>query len=108
MVQVKFMPHPDYCPDGAIIEAKSGDNLVELALENDIEIPHECECSCACTTCHVVVRTGFKELKAADELEEDMLGRAWGLEEQSRLGCQVIIADADLVVELPKYTANKA
>jgi 2Fe-2S ferredoxin len=108
MVQVKFMPHPDYCPDGTIIEAKSGDNLVELALEHDIEIPHECECSCACTTCHVVVRTGFEALKAADELEEDMLGRAWGLEEKSRLGCQVVIADTDLVVELPKYTANKA
>ena len=108
MPQVKFLPNADYCPDGALIEAKEGDNLVDLALANDIDIPHECECSCACTTCHVVVREGFESLTEADELEEDMISRAWGLEETSRLGCQVVIKQQDLVVELPKYTVNKA
>ena len=108
MPQVKFLPNADYCPDGASMGAKPGDNLVDLALANGIDIPHECECSCACTTCHVVVLEGFDSLTAPDELEEDIISRAWGLEETSRLGCQVVVQDQDLVVELPKYTVNKA
>ena len=38
------------------------------------------EKSCACTTCHVVVREGFESLGEAEELEEDLLDKAWGLE----------------------------
>ena len=64
--------------------------------------------SCACTTCHVIVRQGFASLNEMDETEEDLLDRAWGLEPDSRLGCQAILADADLVVEIPKYTINHA
>jgi 2Fe-2S ferredoxin len=41
-----------------------------------------------------------------DDLEEDMLDKAWGVEPDSRLGCQAIIQDEDLVVEIPKYTVN--
>jgi 2Fe-2S ferredoxin len=54
----------------------------------------------------VVVREGFYSLNESDELEEDMLDKAWGLEPESRLGCQARVSDADLVVEIPKYTIN--
>ena len=64
--------------------------------------------SCACTTCHVIVRQGLNSLNAAEEEEEDLLDRAWGLEPQSRLSCQAILAQTDLVVEIPKYTINHA
>ena len=37
-----------------------------------------------------------------------MLDKAWGLEAQSRLGCQVVVADQDLVIEIPKYSLNHA
>lgn len=37
-----------------------------------------------------------------------MLDKAWGLEPESRLGCQAVVADEDLVVEIPKYTLNLA
>ena len=40
--------------------------------------------------------------------EEDMLDRAWGLEPRSRLSCQAILAQANLVVEIPKYSINHA
>ncbi|KOR28388.1 2Fe-2S ferredoxin, partial [Achromatium sp. WMS1] len=40
------------------------------------------------------------------EEEEDLLDKAWGLEPESRLGCQTIIAGEDLVIEIPKYTIN--
>ena len=46
--------------------------------------------------------------EAAEEEEEDLLDRAWGLEPQSRLSCQAILAQTDLTVEIPKYTINHA
>ena len=57
---------------------------------------------------HVIVRQGLNSLNAAEEEEEDLLDRAWGLEPQSRLSCQAILAQTDLVVEIPKYTINHA
>ncbi|NBQ87209.1 MAG: 2Fe-2S ferredoxin, partial [Betaproteobacteria bacterium] len=54
------------------------------------------------------VREGYASLNAPDEDEEDLLDRAWGLEPQSRLSCQAILAQADLVIEIPKYTINHA
>ena len=62
MPKVVFLPHYKYCPLKVTIEAKKGDNLVELALKNGIDIPHECELSCACTTCHVVMKKGLHQL----------------------------------------------
>ncbi|MGM0552669.1 MAG: ISC system 2Fe-2S type ferredoxin [Pseudomonadota bacterium] len=107
MPQVIFLPHEEICPEGASIEARSGISICDLALQNGIEIEHACEKSCACTTCHVYVREGFDSLEEPSEDEEDMLDKAWGLEPDSRLSCQAIVADADLVVELPKYTINQ-
>ena len=77
-------------------------------LENDIHIEHACEKSCACTTCHVLVREGFNSLSEASETEEDLLDKAWGLEAVSRLSCQAVVAEEDLVVEIRKYTINQA
>ena len=77
-------------------------------LDNHINIEHACEMSCACTTCHVIVREGFASLNEVDDNEEDMLDRAWGLEPQSRLSCQAILARQDVVVEIPKYSVNHA
>ncbi len=64
--------------------------------------------SCACTTCHVIVRQGINSLNEAEEEEEDLLDRAWGLEPQSRLSCQAILAQQDVTIEIPKYTINHA
>ena len=106
MPKVIFLPHQELCPDGLAVEAKSGENVLEIALRNGIHIEHACEKSCACTTCHVIVREGFDSLEESDELEDDMLDKAWGLEPESRLSCQIAVADEDLVVDIPKYTVN--
>jgi len=90
-----------------VIDAPSGKSICDVLLENDIDIEHACEKSCACTTCHVVIREGFSSLGDAEEKEEDLLDKAWGLEANSRLSCQAILADQDLVVEIPKYTINQ-
>jgi 2Fe-2S ferredoxin len=54
------------------------------------------------------VREGFDSLEESSELEDDMLDKAWGLEPESRLSCQALVADEDLVVEMPRYTVNHA
>ena len=107
MPQIVILPHSTLCPDGAVIDAKAGTSLCDAMLNSHVDIEHACEKSCACTTCHVIVREGFNGLNEATETEEDLLDKAWGLEANSRLSCQVMLADEDLVIEIPKYTINQ-
>ena len=97
MTQLIVLPHPESCPDGAVIEAEEGKSICETLLENGVELDHACEMSCACTTCHVIVREGFSSLEPAEDTEEDLLDKAWGLEPNSRLGCQAIVGSTPLV-----------
>jgi ferredoxin, 2Fe-2S len=106
MPRLKVLPHATLCPQGAQIEAKPGVSICDTLLANHIEIEHACEKQAACTTCHVILREGFRSLDEASEKEEDMLDKAWGLEATSRLSCQAKVADADMVIEIPKYTIN--
>lgn len=108
MTQIVVLPHAQLCPEGAVLEAEAGETLCEALLRHGIEIEHACEQSCACTTCHVIIREGFASLNPADEDEEDMLDRAWGLEANSRLSCQARVENTPLVVEIPRYTLNLA
>jgi ferredoxin, 2Fe-2S len=105
---LKVLPHPDLCPTGAVFDAPTGESICRILLNNHIDIEHACEMSCACTTCHVVVREGLASLDAAEDLEEDMLDKAWGLTAQSRLSCQALVQKTDVTIEIPKYTINHA
>ena len=106
MPKIKIKPHPEICPVGAEIQAKKGTTVCEAMLDNKINIEHACELSCACTTCHVIVTDGFDKLNEASEIEEDLLDKAWGLEQRSRLSCQIVVEDEDLEIEIPKYNIN--
>ncbi|RZL09533.1 MAG: ISC system 2Fe-2S type ferredoxin [Rubrivivax sp.] len=105
---IKILPHAALCPQGAEISVAPGTSICEALLENDIALEHACDMVCACTTCHVIVREGFRSLNEMEDTEEDLLDRAWGLQPNSRLSCQAIVAGTDLVVEIPKYTINHA
>ena len=74
MPQIIFLLHEELCPEGAAIEAPTGETVLDVALKNGISIPHACEKSCACTTCHVIVREGFDSLEESDELEAEEKG----------------------------------
>jgi 2Fe-2S ferredoxin len=108
MPMITVMPHPEYAPDGVTLEAPPGTTICDALLDNGIEIEHACGKVGACTTCHVIVVEGYESLNEPDENEEDMLDRAWGLQPHSRLSCQAIIDEQDLVVEIPRYTINLA
>ena len=106
MTRIVVLPNENLCPEGAVIEAIPGESICRALLRNDIEIEHACELSCACTTCHVYVREGYDALEPPDDLEDDYLDMAWGLDPDSRLSCQAIVGDVELVVEIPRYTIN--
>lgn len=108
MPQIIVLPHTDLAPEGSAFEVEPGISICDALLEHEVDIEHACEKSCACTTCHVIVREGFDSLEEADELEEDYLDKAWGVEPESRLSCQAIVQDENLVVEIPRYTINHA
>lgn len=84
-------------------EAKEGETILDVALDNHIDLEHNCGGNCACTTCHVIIREGTNHLSEMEEDEEDRLDTAEGLTLTSRLGCQARIK-GDVVVEIPKNT----
>jgi 2Fe-2S ferredoxin len=106
MTQIIVLPHEELCPEGVLLNVEPGVSICDALLQNGVDIEHACEKSCACTTCHVIIRQGLSSLNPAEELEDDMLDKAWGLEPNSRLSCQAMVANADLVVEIPKYSIN--
>ena len=108
MPRITILPHEEYCPEGTTIEAPTGTTICQALLDTGIAIEHACDMVCACTTCHVIVRGGGGSLNPVEECEDDMLDRAWGLTSQSRLSCQAMVGQEDLVVEIPRYSINHA
>jgi 2Fe-2S ferredoxin len=91
------------------VNAPLGLSVLEVAHKHDVDIEGACEGSLACSTCHVIVDAAwFSKLTPPTEDEEDMLDLAFGLEQTSRLGCQIVITEAldGLVVRLPASTRN--
>ncbi|XP_060945881.1 ferredoxin-2, mitochondrial [Limanda limanda] len=91
------------------VRAKVGDNAMYLAHKHGIELEGACEASLACSTCHVYVNDDHMDkLPEPDEREDDMLDMAPLLQENSRLGCQIILTPEmdGIELTLPKVTRN--
>lgn len=101
MPRLIVLPHPEVCPDGVALEAPAGTSIVEALLAASVDIPHACDMNCACTSCHVVIHEGAATVAPADDLEVQLTRNAYGFGPSSRLGCQLRLGAADLVVELP-------
>ncbi|KAI5613609.1 ferredoxin-2, mitochondrial precursor [Silurus asotus] len=91
------------------VKAKVGDNVLYLAHRHGIELEGACEASLACSTCHVYVNYEYYDkLPEPEEREDDMLDMAPLLQENSRLGCQIILTPEldGIELTLPKVTRN--
>jgi 2Fe-2S ferredoxin len=82
-------------------------SILDVLLGHDAFLEHACGGNCACTTCHVIVKKGVEYLSESTEEEEDLLDKAPGLRPTSRLGCQAVIRDGEVVVLIPRYTINQ-
>ncbi|OWZ62689.1 hypothetical protein AYX14_05765 [Cryptococcus neoformans] len=106
---IKLIFRDSHGNDVKTVEGNEGDDILSLAHEHDIDLEGACEGSVACSTCHVIIDPKhFDMLPEADDEENDMLDLAFGLEDTSRLGCQVkLTKELDgMVATLPSATRN--
>ncbi|GGX72475.1 (2Fe-2S) ferredoxin [Litorimonas cladophorae] len=92
MPKIIFIDHAGERRD---VEAKAGTSVMEAAVQNMIPgIDADCGGACACATCHVFVGEAFlSKLKAKDDMEDSMLDFAEGVQDNSRLSCQILMSD---------------
>ncbi|XP_051631933.1 ferredoxin-2, mitochondrial [Pseudopipra pipra] len=91
------------------VRGRVGDNVLHLAQRHGLELEGACEASLACSTCHVYISDPhLGRLPAPDEREEDLLDQAPLLQENSRLGCQILLSPAleGARIGLPRLTRN--
>jgi ferredoxin, 2Fe-2S len=81
-------------------------NLLEVALKNNIELHHNCGGVCACSTCHLYINSGEQFVEELSDKEEDFIDRAVNPRLNSRLGCQcqLLSGSGDIAVTLPDQT----
>lgn len=81
-------------------------SLLELALDNNIELHHNCGGVCACSTCHLYVEAGEQFLEELSDKEEDFIDRAVNPRLNSRLGCQCVLLEGKgaITVLVPDQT----
>jgi|SRR6516164_1175531 2Fe-2S ferredoxin len=89
-----------------LTNVKPDQSLLEIALDHDIDLHHNCGGVCACSTCHVYIVEGEKFLEELSEKEEDFIDRAVNPRLNSRLGCQCVLqpGDGQIEVTLPDQT----
>ena len=77
------------------VEVRNGLSVMEGAVQNNIPgIDADCGGSMACATCHVYVKDEwFSKLPKKEDGEEDMLDMAFEPKTNSRLSCQIMVAD---------------
>lgn len=89
-----------------VVDVKAGLSVMEGAVKNNIAgIDADCGGACACATCHVFVDEAWlDQVGSRSTMEESMLGFAQGVEENSRLWCQIKVSDTlnGLIVRMPE------
>jgi 2Fe-2S ferredoxin len=77
------------------IEGTPGWSVMEIIRENDLPVEAACGGCCACATCHVYVDPAWLgKLDPASDEEDRMLDEAYQVQENSRLSCQIPVAEA--------------
>lgn len=92
MAKILFTDHAGTTRE---VEAKAGTSIMEAAVQNMVpEIDADCGGACACATCHVYVDDAWLgKLNEKDDMEESMLDFAEGVQDNSRLSCQILMSD---------------
>ncbi|MEK0439526.1 MAG: hypothetical protein RLZZ504_442 [Bacteroidota bacterium] len=84
------------------VEIFEGESILEVALDNDIHLNHNCGGVCGCSTCHVYVERGEDLLPDMSDREEEYVDRARNPKYNSRLACQCKLSEeGDLLVTIP-------
>ena len=92
MPKVTFTDHKG---NSKTIEIDNGLSVMEGAVQQNIPgIDADCGGSMACATCHVYVDDNwYEKIPKAEDAEIDMIDMAFEPKKNSRLSCQIIVAD---------------
>lgn len=103
MPKVVFIAHDGTTSE---VEVDNGMSVMQAAINNGIDaMIAECGGACSCATCHCYIDSDWiSKIELASSTEIDMLECVIAPQENSRLGCQVVMRDEldGLVVKLPE------
>jgi 2Fe-2S ferredoxin len=86
-------------------EIFEGESILDVALDNDVDLHHNCGAVCGCSTCHVYVEHGEDLFPDMSDREEEYVDRARNPKYNSRLACQCKLQDdGDIKVIIPDQT----
>ena len=104
MPKITFIEH-----DGTqhVVDAEVGKSVMRAAMDNLVPgIDADCGGECSCATCHVMVNAEWTDtVGGPNEAEDSMLDLNPERAVNSRLSCQMIVADDlnGLIVDLPEF-----
>jgi len=106
MYTIKFKFEQKGLEPVTLADISPGQSLLEVALENDIELHHNCGGVCACSTCHLYLEKGEEFVEELSDKEEDFIDRAVNPKLISRLACQCVLqeGEGEIEVTLPDQT----
>ena len=103
MIQIEFqLPNGD----SVTFDGEVGRSVMDVAVDNNVPgIIAQCGGGCSCCTCHVWLESPSSP--PAHQDEKDLLEYAWGVDERSRLSCQIKLTPdhEHIVVSVPEQQA---
>ena len=95
MYTVKFKFEQKGLEPVTIENVAPGQSILEVALDNNIELHHNCGMVWACSTCHLYLEKGEDLVAELSDKEEDFIDRARNPRLESRLGWQCVLNEGD-------------
>lgn len=95
------MPVLTIQPSGKTLSAATGSSILAALLAEGENIAHKCEGKAECGSCHIFVLEGRKSLPRIQPVENVKLDAMVGVGSKSRLACQTILGEEDVVIEIP-------
>jgi ferredoxin, 2Fe-2S len=103
MLTIRFLKEHNELGEAVVRKAKAGQTVLEVALNNKIDIDHDCGGICSCSTCHVYVTKGNEYIESKSRKEQHYVERLKNKKANSRLGCQCLLLNdiGEIVVVIP-------
>ena len=93
------------------VSGREGETLLNVAQLNDVtQIEGACEGCMVCSTCHMIFDPEtYKAIGPVSDDEQDVIDRAAGVTDTSRLGCQVRVTKKlqDARIRIPSEFVNQ-
>lgn len=107
-ITITFVTDGDNGEISEEVVVSKGKTVLEIVqgYAKKVELEGACGGACACATCHVILRSSpSTDLDDPSDQELDMLELAEDVQEDSRLGCQVVVTQ-DCTIYIPPSTRS--